>query len=363
MNSKLVTLAIRTFQRAQMIKAVLIKNGIDTEIHNLNLENPEVAVGVRVRIKETDLPKALKIVEEVEKDWEKAIPVSKAKKVLIPIDYADMVKITIDYGFLFAAKLHAEIEFLYAYYIPTFTINSNSEISTYSLTNNDLLRRTINAANADAENLKNILKKRIEEGELPTVKFRFVTKQGVPDEVIPEYCKKSMPDLIVMGTNGRKVTNELIGSVAAEVMEVALSPVFAIPQQASNAHEIHRIGFLTNFDQTDLIAIDKTIELFKTDRLELFFIHASDKNNAWSEVMISGIKTYFSNHYPAITTSYSLINKPDSPALIEDFLQKNNIDLLAFNTHKRRLFARLFNPGLAYKMVLQSNTKLFVMHV
>ena len=36
-------------------------------IHNLNLENPEMAVGVRVRIKEKDLPRALTIVEEMEK--------------------------------------------------------------------------------------------------------------------------------------------------------------------------------------------------------------------------------------------------------------------------------------------------------
>ena len=45
MEDKLVTLAIRTFQRAQMIKSVLDENGIETVIHNLNLEQPEMAVG------------------------------------------------------------------------------------------------------------------------------------------------------------------------------------------------------------------------------------------------------------------------------------------------------------------------------
>ena len=49
MEDKLVTLAIRTFNRAQMIKSVLDENGIETVIHNLNLEHPELAVGVRVR--------------------------------------------------------------------------------------------------------------------------------------------------------------------------------------------------------------------------------------------------------------------------------------------------------------------------
>ena len=70
MEDKLVTLAIRTYHRAQMIKAVLQEEGIETVIHNLNLEQPEMAVGVRVRIKESDLPRALTIVEEMEKAWE-----------------------------------------------------------------------------------------------------------------------------------------------------------------------------------------------------------------------------------------------------------------------------------------------------
>ena len=71
MSDKLVTLAIRTYQRAQMIKTVLEEHGIETIIHNLNLEHPEMAVGVRVRIKEKDLPQALAIVEQIEKEWEK----------------------------------------------------------------------------------------------------------------------------------------------------------------------------------------------------------------------------------------------------------------------------------------------------
>ena len=42
MTDKLVTLAIRTYHRAQKIKAVLTNNGIPTEIHNLNQENPNL---------------------------------------------------------------------------------------------------------------------------------------------------------------------------------------------------------------------------------------------------------------------------------------------------------------------------------
>ena len=148
MSDKLVTLAIRTYQRAQMIKAVLEEHGIETIIHNLNLEHPEMAVGVRVRIKEKDLPQALAIVEQIEKEWEKENGEEKREKppVLIPIDFSDQVAKSIDFGFEFARKHGTSVMFLYVYYTPMFTISSNNnEVSTYSISDGELLRRIVTA--------------------------------------------------------------------------------------------------------------------------------------------------------------------------------------------------------------------------
>src|ERR1035437_1152992 len=209
MDDKLVTLAIRTYQRAQMIKNVLEENGIETVIHNLNLEQPEMAVGVRVRIKESDLPRALKIVEEMESAWEKQneTEVSTAKQVLIPIDFSDQIAKVTDFGFHFADILAAEVVFLHVYFSPAFTISSNNEMSTYSISDSELLRRIISSANADVENMTNLINRRIEKGELPDIPFSFELKEGIPEDQILDFCKKNTPDLVVMGTHGRKVTN------------------------------------------------------------------------------------------------------------------------------------------------------------
>lgn len=362
MTDKLVTLAIRTYHRAQKIKAVLTNNGIPTEIHNLNQDNPELAVGVRVRIKESDLPRALKIVESVENEWDNENPKPAPKLVLIPVDLSDVVEKTIDFGFHLAQKIGADIELMYAYHIPAFTITSNNELNTYSITDNEMLRRIISSANADVENLKNLIDKKVESGEIPKIKYDFVLKQGVPDEIVPEYSKKAKPDLIVMGTKGHRPKDELVGSIAAELIETSTAPVLAIPSISKTA-SIKKIAFLTTFDQKDLIAIDKAVELFRDDKPELFLLHTAEKNNAWDEVMLSGIRDYFNNQYPDIKTNYSLIISNDSPEVIDNFLRTNQIDLLAFNSRKRLLLSRLFNPGFAYKMVQHSDTMLFVTHV
>jgi len=367
MEDKLVTLAIRTFQRAQMIKSVLEENGIETVIHNLNLEQPELAVGVRVRIKESDLPRALKIVEEMESAWENepATGSNVCQQVLIPIDLTDQVSKATDFGFHFADNLAAEVVYLYVYFSPAFTISSNNDLSTYSISDSELLRRIISSANAEIEIMTRQIHERIAKGELPNIPFSFEMKEGVPEDQILDYCKKNTPALVVMGTHGKKLTNELIGSVTAEVMESCVSPVFAVPVLMSmkSPEDIKRIAFLTNFDQKDLIAIDRTISLFASEKIELYFIHASNKNEAWSEVMLSGIKSYFASHYPQLTTNYALLNANDTPELLNTFMVDHQINVLAFNTRRRNLFVRLFNPSLAYKMVLHSDTPLLVTHV
>lgn len=365
MDDKLVTLAIRTYQRAQMIKSVLEDNQIETLIHNLNLEQPEMAVGVRVRIHQSDLPRALQLVEEIESEWEKDDVKSQESEVLIPFDFSDPVNKTIDFGFSFASKINAEVVLMYVYFSPAFTISAHNDINTYSISDSELLRRIVNTAKADVENMTNLIKARIENGELPDIVYRFELREGVPEDQILDYCKKNEPALVVMGTHGKKLSSELIGSVTAEVMESSKVPVFAIPNTSPlpTIDKINRIAFLTNFDQKDLIAIDKTIELFKSESLEIYFIHASEKNESWDEVILGGIKAYFSSHYPGLITHYALIGSPDNPDIIDDYLKQRNIDLLALNSRRRRLFSRIFNPGLAYKIVLNSDTPMFVTHV
>lgn len=93
MEEKLVTLAILTYSKAQILKTVLENEGIEAYIHNVNLIQPVISSGVRIRIKESDLPRALKIIESsawladevVKEEPQKAE--RRSKKILIPIDF------------------------------------------------------------------------------------------------------------------------------------------------------------------------------------------------------------------------------------------------------------------------------------
>ena len=113
MEDKLVTLAILTYTKAQILKNVLENEGIETYIHNVNQIQPVVSSGVRLRIKESDLPRALKITES--SAWlaesivgEKAPKVEyRTKKVLIPVDFSNYSMKACEFGFNFAKSYDA----------------------------------------------------------------------------------------------------------------------------------------------------------------------------------------------------------------------------------------------------------------
>ncbi|MFV0471464.1 MAG: universal stress protein [Paludibacteraceae bacterium] len=369
MEDKLVTLAIRTYERANKIKDELDKNGIETIIHNLNIANPEVAVGVRVRIKESDLPRALKLVEKIEDAWDKeAMQNSPRNKniVLIPIDLSDNIKDVCKYGFYFAEMLNTEVVFLHAYFLPSFNISSENNINTYALADSETVRRTMAMMNADIENFTNLVNRWITQGDVADIKFKFELSAGVPEDVILDFAKKKEPSLIIMGTKSRiRKKDELIGSVTSEVLEGSSQPVVAVPENGNfrQPNKVKRIAFLTNFDQKDLIAIDETISLYNNDNLEVFFIHSSDKKDAWDEIKLTGIKDYFSNHYPGLKTEYALLEKEENLKQIHSFLDNNDIDLVALNAKKRSLFARFFNQGIVTRLLFNVDTPLLVMHM
>ncbi len=369
-QDKWVTLAIRTYQRAQRIKEVMDQHEIETMIHNLNLENPEIAVGVRVRIREKDLPQALKIVEEMEKAWDEEAQKDqppKGRNVLVPIELTDQIHEVCNYGFYFADKLNADIVFLHAYLTPAYTITSSSttEINTYSLTDTETIRRQMKTNSADVENLTRLIQRRIKDGELPNIKFSFRLVEGVAEDEILNFCKREEPSMVVMGTRSRhKTGGNLIGSVTAEVLEACRVPVMAIPSGLELMPDrIQRIAFFTGFDQKDLIAIDTLISFFGKENIELMFIHATDKQDSWDEIMLAGIKEYFAGQYEGMKTEYSIIDKNRGLEQIQPFLEESKIDLVGLHTRRRSLFARIFNQGIATKLLFNVDTPLMVLHV
>lgn len=370
MEDKLVTLAILTYAKAQILKNVLENEGIETYIHNVNQIQPVVSSGVRVRIKESDLPHALKITESSawlseEVVGEKAPKIEKgSNKVVIPVDFSNYSLKACEFGFNFAKNIDAEVVLLHVYFTPIYATSlPYGDVFNYQLSDEENVRSILQKVHADLNVLSDKVKVKVASGEFPDVKYVCVLREGIPEEEILRYAKEYRPVIIIMGTRGKNQKDiDLIGSVTAEVIERSRVPVLAIPENTpfKQFSEVKRVAFITNFDQRDLIAFDSLINSLKPFHFSISLIHLTDISNTWNEIKLGGIKEYFQKQYPQLEIYYDVVKNDDLLNSLDNYIKTNHIGIIALTSYKRNIFSRLFNPGIARKMIFHSDTPLLV---
>ncbi len=370
MSDTLITVAIHTFRHACALKSLLEKEGVEVTLQNVNLSSPTVAAGVRVRIHESDLPVALRIIENPDIFSETYGKDDSAPFILVPTDLSEHAGKACYAAFHLANRHDATIRLLYSYVDPVYSKRSQLNDS-LTFDNDSEHDKATDEVQADAEerlsSYENRLVKAIKEGLIPPVKFSHNILEGIPEDVINQYAREHHPLMLVMGTRdaGAKA-RELVGSVTAEVLDTCRFPIMTIPESAGNIDisEIKNIMFFSNFDQQDVIALDTLIRLLSNKSLNILFVKLPSKKFSGDITEpLSKLLDYAKAHYPDHNFSMETMNidtvEDDFRRLIKD----NGVRLIAVPNKKRNMFARFFNPGLAHRLLFRSDIPMMVVPV
>lgn len=368
MEDKLITLAIHTYEKAQILKTMLETEGIEVYIHNVNQIQPVISAGVRVRIKESDLPHALRIIEDSKwldepEDAEKKE--NHSKQILIPVDFSDYSIKACEIGFNYAHKAKGEVMLLHAYFSPYFpSAIPVGDTFAYQINEEESIQHILTRVKKDMENLRTLIIRKMDAGELPTVKFDYTLREGLPEEEIIAYCKEYRPRLVVMGTRGKNQKEmDLIGSVTGEIIESSKTPILAIPENVPyrSLEDVKTFAFATSFNQRDLVVFDKFMDLIKEKDAHIEVFNISTSRDEWNEIRLSGIRDYFNKQYPEAHITHTVLDDGDLLLAIEKFVRDKHIDVIAVSTQRRNVLARLFNPSIARKMLFHTDTPLLVL--
>ena len=378
-DSKLVTLAILTYSKAQILHTILENEGIESYIQNVNLIQPVISSGVRVRINEHDLPQALKVVEssvwlqsEVLNENDTALwgSESKENKILIPVDFSAYSERACDFGFKLADQFHAEVVLLHVYYSPIHFPGTSYDTELYQFAMPEEMISVRNMMQRVHTQFKELAEKvagKIASGEYPDVKYTCVLKEGVAEEEILRYAKSHKPFIIVMGTRGENEKEQsLIGSVTAEIVERSPAFVYVIPEAATikSVEELKRIAVFTSFDQRDLIAFDSLVTSFKEQQFEITFVHISShaEKRESNEKRLLALQDYFRKQYPHLKVEYTVLDDENLLNEVDKMVAEKHIDAICVANYRRNIFARLFNLSVARKMLFHSKTPILVIH-
>ncbi len=371
MEDKLVTLAIHTNEKAQILKTTLENENIEVFINNVNLDNPGVSPGVRIRIKESDLPKALNVVENrhLFKEDESEIVRTEdgRKRILIPVDFSDYSMKACRIAFNLAREINAKVKILHVYFNPYYPTSLPMADVFYQGKEGKEFQNVIEKVRENIQKLCSIIDQKVADGEFPSINYSYVLREGLPEEEIVSFSKEYNPALIIMGTRGKDQKDaDLIGSVTAEVIEMSRIPLITIPENIAfgDFKEVGRIAFLTNFSQRDLISFDLMVKLLQPfeKNIKIILTHISvKKGDQWDEIKLEGIKTYFEKQYPNLNLNYQLIDTNDMLRSLDEYIKNDNIEMLALTTSKRNIFSRMFRPSISRKMLFHSDTPLLVL--
>jgi nucleotide-binding universal stress UspA family protein len=369
MNDNLVTLAIHTFEKAQILKTILETEGIEVYIHNVNQILPVISAGVRVRIKESDLPYALRIIEDskwLEEAQEEKTVANQEKKILIPVDFSDYSMKACEIGFHYADRAGAEVVIMHACFSPYFpTSIPIGDTLAYRIDENESTKELLKQVQADIESLSDQLRHKMDTGALPRVKFECILREGLPEEEIISFSKAHRPVLVVMGTRGKNQENmDLVGSVTGEIIEVNKVPTLAVPENVpfNDLSKVTRVAFATSFNPRDLIAFDSFMKLMRSFHQKIYLFNISTSHDGWNETRLSDIRKYFKKQYPDADIVYTVLDDGDLLLAVERFVRDNQIEMIALTTHRRNVLARMFNPGIARKMLFHTDTPLLILH-
>ena len=355
---RLITLAIHTYEKALALKTILEREGVVAVLNNVNLANPSISSGVRVRISESDLPLALRIVENPDVFKSNDQHSEELKTIIVPIDFSDYSYRACLVAFNIA-KLHkAQLSIIYSY-IGNYSIDNLRFNEDYHQENEEANKNKINAKERMSQ-FSNKLIEQIKFGVIPPIRFTTTILEGVPEDSITEFAKQNKPLAIIMGTRGAgKKEKELVGSVTGEVLDSCRFPVLAVPELVSS-FEISRLKhlvFFCNFDNKDIIALDMLYRLLPNISLDITMVNIPNQTTKLVDPFFkqkSEILKYCSNNYPRFNFKVNTLDIKDINKEFE-FIKETPIDLIIIPNKKKNVFARFFNPSLAHKILLHSD--------
>ncbi len=370
MNSeRLITIAIHTYEKAHELKNILEYEGVKVWLQNVNLTNPVISAGIRVRIQESDLPLALRLIENIEIFAPSALKAAEQeeREILVPVDFSQASERACVIAFQLSVVHKAKIKLLHSFLDPVMVNGSSLQLSdamTFDSTTDEVeqVEEDMELSNICKKQMKEFegrLREKIKDGIMPAAVFSSEIAEGLPEEVINDYVATHHPMLIVMATRSSdKQSRAMLGSVTAEVLDSSRSCVFTVPERPrfKQVDQIREVMYFASSKQQDILALDALRRLMPETSLAVTLVSLpTRKRPEGDKDAIAALLEYCRKNYGAYTFKTITLSLSNELEEIDGFDSANKIDMMVVPTPRKNIFARLFNPTLAHKLLFRSD--------
>jgi nucleotide-binding universal stress UspA family protein len=256
----------------------------------------------------------------------------------------------LEYATKFAKQINpqAEITILNAYTIPLAYADFNLAYDVGE--SEDEIKKYINSEFDKLQKKVPLLK----DFEYETVKTENYVKDAVE-----EYCLENDVDLIIMGTKGASGVDEVIlGTNAHRVIKAELAPVLVIPEDAKY-EDIKNIALSSDYKGIMAELLNPVKAIRQAYASDIHLIHVS------TEPLLDREKSEEAKnlelHLKGLPHQYHFMVNKNVEEGIDEFAEKNKIDLLVVLPRKKGLFESLFGKSESKSLIFHTKVPLLAL--
>lgn len=272
------------------------------------------------------------------------------KKIIACTDFSANAKSAVEYAFEVAQHYNASLTILHSYLIPIPVSEVPPSQEIFEITRKEAEEQMKSLV----EQLQNRNKNKIE--IVPRIENENLIIS------LEELIKEAIPDLIVIGTRGeRDVIDVVVGSNTLKVLNHFTLPVLVVPL---NAHfkPLSKIGFACDFSKVvQTTPVDLIRKLVTDFKAELHVLNADYRNkhfnvNTPEESMLLDHLLF------KLKPHYHFLEGKETDLLIEEYAEKNNLDLLITIPKNHGFFERFFKGTNTRRFIYHTHTPLLCVH-
>ena len=367
MKTKLVNLVSCHYYKALLLKSYLEDAGIESYLANMNLIQSDIASGVKVLVKDSDIGNALQILHDVDKTYGQEDDLIKKKvlrfnKIICPVDFSPDSINAAHYAILLAAKIEAEIKFVHAYNPIQPFANVFPDAFSYQIDMGNIYRDELLISKQKVQQFKKDIKDYIVKNVDSKVKFSSHLIANDPFNGIPAFCNKFKSAMIIMGTKGLgKSKSYMTGSVALRTIENVKIPVMVIPAKYNvTPLDNFNLIYLTDFDEKDFSSFRKLMSIAGIFNPTIHCIHLEQEKNKINQLMLNELVRELKAKYSHFDVDCTIIKGHDASKGINAFIKANNINLIAMSDRKRGFLLQIFSKSIIRDMLFNINIPLLI---
>jgi nucleotide-binding universal stress UspA family protein len=271
------------------------------------------------------------------------------KTIIIPTDFSPTALNAMNYGIDMAREIKAEVLLFNVYNVPM------------SMTDVPVMLLSVEELQKNAETQMAGLKAKAEHVASGEVKIDSIVKLGDTVDELELLCDSVQPFAVIMGTRDSSgIERTIFGSNTYAAIRRLKWPVIAIPPGKEYGHGVKRVGFACDFknvvETTPAGAIKDVVKQFDAEFHVLNVNHNNHTQKDSREFVL--LETMLEEAKPI----YDFIQHEDVEDGINEFAEKNNLDLVIAIPKKHNLLDKLFSKRSTRQLVFHSHIPVMCIH-